>query len=103
VTGPPSAPPAFTTSIRLPPHRLDIDEAKFLRLLCHCPCLTKAEKRRIIEAIPRLQQYQADGLIEIWEEEAEAIRKDTPHRANWARVRAADEREWRELERELSH
>jgi hypothetical protein len=94
---------SFRTTIRLPPHRLQIDENKFLRLLCHCPCLLKAEKRAIIEAIPRFSQHHIDGLIAIWENEAKQMAADTAHRENWARVRATDEREWRELEKEMGN
>ena len=71
-------PPPFLTSIRLPPHQLELDEGRFLRLLAGCVCLLKEEKRKIIKAAPRLSQYQIDELIEIWEDEAQ---QRTPTRA----------------------
>lgn len=52
MTAPPPAapPPEFTTGIRLPPHRLEIDEAKLLRARdaaqAHGPAGGDAERQR---------------------------------------------------------
>jgi hypothetical protein len=92
------------TTIRLPPHRLEVDEARFLRLLAGAVSLMKDEKRRIIEAFPRLAQHQADELIEILEEEqAEFARCGERWRKSWVRARKRRAAEWRELERDMSH
>jgi hypothetical protein len=96
--------PSFRTSIRLPAHRLELDEERFLRLLAGAVSLTKTEKRRILEAFPRLAQYQTDELIEIFEaEEKEFARCGERWRKSWERARKRRAAEWRELERELSH
>lgn len=94
---------SLETTIRLPPHRLDIDETKFLSLLRHCVCLMKTEKRKIIEAFPRLSQYQVDHLIRIMEDEARDIAADTRNRAKWERALAICEQCWRELEKEMGN
>lgn len=99
----PSSRDKFQTTIRLPPHRLEFDEERFLRLLCCCPVLKKAEKRKVIEAVPRLRQEQVEELMAIMEAEARFVAADIEHQANWARVRATDEREWKELEREMGN
>lgn len=96
----------FMTSIHLPPHQLEIDEVHFLRLLAGCVCLLKEEKRKIIEAVPRLSQYQIDELIEIWEDEARQAATaslDPRYREEWRLIRRGAARQWAELERELSN
>lgn len=45
------------------------DEKKFIELLAGSISLTVNEKRKIVEAIPQLSQYQIDELIKIFEEE----------------------------------
>lgn len=45
------------------------DEKRFLELLTGSISLTINEKRKIIEAIPQLSQFQIDELIKIFEEE----------------------------------
>jgi len=56
-------------NIKLPAHSLQFDEQYFLHLLAGSISLTKDEKQRIIESIPRLRQAQVDELIRIFEEE----------------------------------
>lgn len=55
--------------IKVPPHSLQFDEQYFLHLLAGSISLTKDEKMRIIESIPKLKQSQIDELIKIFEEE----------------------------------
>lgn len=55
--------------ISLPAHNLQVDEQKFLKLLAGSISLTKDEKKRIIQSIPKLRQEQVDELIRIFEEE----------------------------------
>lgn len=56
-------------NVKVPAHSLQFDEQYFLRLLAGSISLTKDEKLRIIESIPRLKQSQIDELIRIFEEE----------------------------------
>lgn len=78
--GPPPPPPKpanFQLGTMLPPqlkvkvpaHSLQFDEQYFLRLLAGSISLTKDEKARIVESIPKLKQSQIDELIRIFEEE----------------------------------
>jgi len=61
---------SFITQIVVPAHQnTQFDEKKFLELLAKSISLTKTEKQRIIESIPKLSQYQIDELIRIFEEE----------------------------------
>jgi len=55
--------------IKIPPHSLNFDEQYFLHLLAGSISLTKDEKKRIIESIPKLKQSQVDELIRIFQEE----------------------------------
>lgn len=55
--------------IKLPAHNLQFDEQYFLALLAGSISLSKDEKLRIIESMPKLRQSQVDELIRIFEEE----------------------------------
>ena len=55
--------------MQVPAHNLQVDEQKFLHLLAGSISLTKDEKKRIIESMPKLRQEQVDELIRIFEEE----------------------------------
>lgn len=58
------------TQVKIPPHpNTKFDEKKFLELLAGSISLTITEKKRIIEAIPQLSQFQIDELMKIFEEE----------------------------------
>lgn len=57
--------PRFT----LPPHQHEFDEAKFLSYLQGSISLSVDEKRRIVESLPKLSQYQVDELLKIFSEE----------------------------------
>ena len=60
----------FITSVKIPPHpNTKFDEKKFVELLAGSISLTITEKKRIIEAIPQLSQFQIDELMKIFEEE----------------------------------
>lgn len=60
-------PPMLT--VKIPPHGLKFDEQYFLKLLAGSISLTKEEKVKIIESVPKLKQSQVDELIRIFEEE----------------------------------
>ncbi len=57
--------------IKLPKHDMNFDEAYFVKLLAGSISLSREEKKRIIESVPKLKQSQIDELISIFEEEKE--------------------------------
>lgn len=58
-------------NIPIPAHSLSFDEQYFIRLLAGSISLSRDEKKRIVESIPKLKQSQIDELIKIFEEEKE--------------------------------
>jgi len=58
-------------NVKIPAHTLSFDEQYFLHMLAGSISLTKDEKKKIIESIPKLKQSQVDELIKIFEEERE--------------------------------
>ncbi|MBP9717713.1 hypothetical protein KBD59_00240 [Candidatus Gracilibacteria bacterium] len=56
-------------NIKVAPHSLQFDQQYFLHLLAGSISLTKDEKIRIVESIPKLKQVQVDELVRIFEEE----------------------------------
>ncbi len=62
-------------TIPLKEHSLNFDEIRFLKLLAGSISLSKEEKKKIIEAIPKLSQFQIDELIKILEEEKRKFRE----------------------------
>ena len=60
----------FIAGVTIPPHpNTKFDEKNFVELLAGSISLTMTEKKRIIEAIPQLSQFQIDELMKIFEEE----------------------------------
>ncbi len=58
------------TQIKIAAHpNTKFDEKKFLELLAGSISLTINEKKKIIEAIPKLSQFQIDELMKIFDEE----------------------------------
>ena len=93
----------FSTPIKLPPHQLKIDEKAFLRLLAGSVSLMREEKKRIIQAVPRLTQEQIDELIRILGEEKEKFSElDISHKDQLRQLEAKAESEWSALELEMS-
>lgn len=89
----------FQSNLKIPAHNLNFDEAYFLRLLAGSISLTKDEKKRIIQAIPKLTQYQIDELIKILEEEKRKFSElDVKHKEQLQQLEAKHAREWEELE-----
>ena len=63
----------------------------------------KDEKRRIIEAVPRLTQQQVDELIRILEEEKQKFSElDVQHKTQLDSLESKHLQEWRELEMEMT-
>lgn len=88
-------------NVAIPAHTLQFDEQHFLHLLAGSISLTKDEKKRIVESIPKLRQSQIDELVRIFEEErrkfAELSAKHVPQleklvKQHWA--------EWQDIELE---
>lgn len=51
------------------------DEAKFLDLLEHSLSLSTFEKKRVIDSVPQLSQFQIDELMKVFEDERIEFRK----------------------------
>ena len=85
----------------IPAHKLQFDEQLFLRLLAGSISLTKDEKKRIVNSIPKLKQEQVDELIRIFEEEkrkfAELSKKHVPQLEKLEKQHWAD---WQDIELE---
>jgi hypothetical protein len=90
-----------TIHVKIPAHTLDFDEQYFLHLLAGSISLTKEEKRRIINSIPKLKQDQIDELVRIFEEEkrkfAELSKKHVPQLEKLEKQHWAD---WQDIELE---
>lgn len=90
---------SFTTSIKVPAHELSFDEDKFLNLLAGSISLTKDEKRKIIDSIPKLRQAQVDELIRIFEEErSKFIELSSKHGAQLQKLEVEHAADWKDLE-----
>lgn len=53
----------------------EFDEVKFLDLLEHSLSLSTFEKKRVIDSIPELSQFQIDELMKVFEDERVEFRK----------------------------
>lgn len=86
-------------NVKVPAHSLQFDEKYFLELLAGSISLTRDEKKRIIDSIPKLRQEQVDELIRIFEEErrkfAELSDKHVPQLEKLAKQHALD---WESLQ-----
>jgi hypothetical protein len=54
------------------------DETSFVNLLEHSLSLSTFEKKRVIDAIPTLSQFQIDELVKVFEDERVEFRKLMP-------------------------
>lgn len=74
------------------------DESNFINLLEHSLSLSTFEKKRVIDAIPTLSQFQIDELIKVFEDERVEFRKLMPTEGEiikWLVVKAQNE--WEQL------
>lgn len=104
-----TTPANFQLGSKLPPilkvvapkHTLDFDEESFIRLLAGSISLSKDEKKRIVDSIPKLKQSQIDELVRIFEEERQKFaalsKKHVPQLEKLAQQHYAD---WMSLEEE---
>lgn len=86
-------------NIKIPAHNLQFDESYFLRLLAGSISLTIEEKKKIIDSIPRLSQYQIDELIKILEEEKRKfLELNKKHLAQLKKLEEKHTKDWEDLE-----
>ncbi len=74
------------------------DEKGFMDLLEHSLSLSTFEKKRVIDAIPTLSQFQIDELVKVFEDERVEFRKLMPTEGEiikWLVVKAQNE--WEQL------
>ncbi len=67
--------------IKLHSESVTVDAAQFLDLLKHSLSLNTMEKKRVVDAVPTLSQFQFDELTKVFVEEREKFRelaKDHP-------------------------
>lgn len=89
----------FTTTIKLPAHSLNFDENRFLNLLAGSISLTKDEKKKIVESVPKLRQEQVDELIRIFDEErAKFVELSPKHGAQLKKLEDEHAADWKDLE-----
>ena len=86
-------------SVPVPEHSLNFNESYFMKLLAGSISLSKAEKKRIIDSIPKLRQSQIDELVNIFEDEkvkfAELPKKHTTELEKLAKQHLED---WLDIE-----
>lgn len=100
---PPPPPRAKTSNDALLPrfmvHPLTTFEEKvFMDLLEHSLSLSTFEKKRVIDAVPTLSQFQIDELVKVFEDERVEFRKLMPTEweiIKWLLVKAQNE--WEQL------
>jgi len=86
-------------TLQLPLHALKFDEQKFLHLLAGSISLTKDEKKRIIDSLPRLKQSQVDELMRIFEEErAKFAELSAKHVDQLKKLESQHYADWKDLE-----
>ena len=74
------------------------DEVSFQNLLEHSLSLSTFEKKRVIDAIPTLSQFQIDELVKVFEDERVEFRKLMPTEGEiikWLVIKAQNE--WEQL------
>lgn len=93
----------FQTKVKIPAHTLKFDENNFLRLLAGSISLSKDEKKRIIQAVPKLSQFQVDELIRIFEEEKSKFSDlDAKHEEQLRILESKHRAEWDAIELEYA-
>lgn len=77
------------------------DDTYFVKLLAGSISLSKAEKKRIIDAIPKLKQWQVDELINIFEEEKKKFAQlSERHVPQLKKLEKQHFEEWQDIEME---
>lgn len=81
-------------------HSKDVsfDENKFLDLLRHSLSLNTNEKKRVLDAVPTLSQFQFDELTKVFTEEREKFRElAKEHPEDIKKLLAKQQSEWIQL------
>ncbi len=85
--------------VKIPAHSLNFDEQYFLHLLAGSISLTKEEKKRIVESVPKLKQSQIDELIRIFEEERRKFAElSSKHVEQLKKLEEQHYRDWQDVE-----
>ncbi len=95
----------FTEEIKitLPSSNLNYDEKYFIKLLAGSISLSRAEKKRIIDTIPKLRQEQIDELTRIFEEEKLKFSLlSNKHLPQLEKLAEQHYREWLDIEAEFA-
>ena len=89
-----------TDNIKMPAHKETVfDEQKFLALLAGSISLMRDEKWRIIQAIPKLSQFQIDELFKILSEEKIKFSELSPkHLLQLQKLEQKHGEEWKDLQ-----
>ncbi|HVW66099.1 MAG TPA: hypothetical protein VHA78_00005, partial [Candidatus Peribacteraceae bacterium] len=87
-------------NIHVPAHpETQFDEQRFLMLLRGSISLTRDEKWRIVQAIPKLSQFQVDELQKILEEERRKFSELSPkHLAQLMKLEQKHATDWQDLQ-----
>ena len=89
-------------TVKIPKHNLNFDEPYFLRLLAGSISLSKDEKKKIIDSVPKLKQSQVDELIRIFEEEKQKFAAlSQKHVPQLEKLAEQHYQEWVDLESEV--
>ncbi|MDD3861363.1 MAG: hypothetical protein PHP74_00490 [Candidatus Gracilibacteria bacterium] len=89
-------------NVTCPAHELNFNEEYFIRLLAGSISLSKDEKKRIVESIPKLKQAQIDELIRIFEEEKQKFAAlSKKHVPQLEKLADQHYKEWMDLETEF--
>lgn len=84
--------------IRLHSENVNVEEERFLDLLKHSLSLDTIEKKRVIDAVPTLSQFQFDELEKVFSDEREKFRDlASKHPDDIKKLVAKQQKEWLEL------
>jgi len=93
----------FKTNVRVPAHNLTFDELNFLKLLAGSISLTKLEKKKIVQSVPKLSQFQVDELMRILTEEKEKFIELSPKYGDQLkRLEQQHWADWQDIETEVT-
>lgn len=77
---------------------IEIDTVKFLDLLKHSLSLNTMEKKRVVDAVPTLSQFQFDELTKVFLEEREKFKELAwEHPDDIKKLVAKQQEEWLQL------
>jgi len=84
--------------IKLHSESVEVDENKFLDLLKHSLSLNTSEKKRVIDAVPTLSQFQFDELAKVFIEEREKFKElSKEHPDDIKKLLSKQQKEWLQL------